>query len=75
MTVDEIWYATETCGCATGAADGDLTENAARRLLNGSLSEAMTDHRTYMRGPRSELRERIPLRCPHQKGQPSGGDR
>ena len=72
--MDEIWYATEPCGCATGAADGDMTENAARRLLNGSLSEAMTDHRTYMRGPRSELSERM-LRCPHRKGQPSGGDR
>ena len=65
--MDEIWYATEPCGCATGAADGDMTEDAARRLLNGSLSEAMTDHRTYMRGPRSELSERM-LRCPHQTG-------
>lgn len=63
--MDEIWYATEPCGCATGAADGDMTENAARRLLNGSLLEAMTDHRTYMRGPRSEIHERMPRRCPH----------
>ena len=26
--MDEIWYATEPCGCATGAADGDMTEYA-----------------------------------------------
>lgn len=64
----EIWYAVEPCGCATGAAAGDMTENAARRLLNGSLSEAMTDHRAYMRAPRSEIRERMPLRCPHRTG-------
>ena len=63
--MDEIWYATEPCGCATGAADGDMTEDAARLLLNGSLAKAMTDHRTCMLGPRSELSERMPLRCPH----------
>ena len=66
--MDEIWYATEPCGCATGAADGDMTESQARRLLNGSLSEAMTDHRNYVRGPRSEIRERMLLRCPHRTG-------
>lgn len=66
--MDEIWYATEPCGCATGAADGDLTEYAARRLLNGkSRTKAAKDQRTYVRGPRSEIRERMPIPCPHQK--------
>ena len=70
LTVTDIFAGAG--GSSTGAADGDMTEDAARRLLNGSLSQAMTDHRTYMRAPRSELRERMPLRCPHQAGLKEG---
>ena len=72
---DAARVAARVAARALVVADGDMTENAARRLLNGSLSEAMADHRRYMRGPRSELSERMPLRCPHRKGQSSGGDR